>query len=95
MSKVLTDTDSSLNVLPKSILMKLTLDGVVIRPSYTIVKAFDGTQSLVFGDVDLLIKIGSHMFYITFQVMNIESAYPCLLGRPWIHAAEEVTSNLH
>ena len=43
LSRVLTDTGSSLNVLPKSNLMKLTLDGVGIRPSSTIVKAFDGS----------------------------------------------------
>ena len=32
LSRVLTDTGSDLNVLPKCSLMKLILDGVVIRP---------------------------------------------------------------
>src|ERR1043165_7248972 len=41
LSRVLVDTGSSLNVLPKSALMKLDYDGVVIRPSDLIVKAFD------------------------------------------------------
>ena len=27
--------------------------------------------------------------------MDIEPAYTCLLGRPWTHAAEAVTSTLH
>ena len=71
LSRVLTDTGSALNVLLKSSLMKLTLDGVVIRPSSKIVKDFDGSQSTVFGEVDLPFKIGPHMFYITFQVMDI------------------------
>ena len=95
LSRVLTDTGSALNVLPKSILMKLTLDGIVIRSSSAIVKAFDGSQSTVFREVNLPVKIGPHMFYITFQVMDIESAYTCLLGRPWIHATGAVTSTLH
>ena len=95
LSRVLSDTGSALNVLPKSILMKLTLDGVVTRPSSTIVKAFDGSQSTVFGEVDLPVKIVPHMFYITFQLMDIEPAYTCLLGRPWIYAAGAVTSTLH
>ena len=49
----------------------------------------------MFGEVDLPIKISPHMFYITFQMMDIEPAYTCLLGRPWIHAAGVVTSTLH
>ena len=77
---MLIDTGFSLNVLPKSSLMRLTLDGVVIRPSSTIVKALDGSQSTVFGEVDLPVKIGPNMFYITFQVMDIEPAYTCLLA---------------
>lgn len=35
------------------------------------------------------------MFTIIFQVMNINPAYSFLLGRPWIHDVEEVTSTLH
>ena len=95
LSRVLTDTGSALNVLPKSILMKLTLNDVVIRPSSTIVKAFDGSQSIMFREVDPPVNIGPHMFYITFQVMDIDLAYTCLLGRPWIHATGAVTSTLH
>ena len=82
LSRVLTDIVLDLNVLPKSILMKITLDGVVIRPSSMIVKAFNGSQSSEFGEVDLPVKIGPYMFYITFQVMDIEATYTCLLEQP-------------
>ena len=75
--------------------MKLTLDGVVIRPSSTIIKALDDSQSSVFGEVDLPVNIGPHMFYITFQVIDIDPSYTCLLGQPWIHAARVVTPTLH
>jgi hypothetical protein len=39
--------------------------------------------------------IGPHLFNISFQVMDINPSYSCLLGRPWIHAAGAVTSTLH
>lgn len=39
--------------------------------------------------------MGPHTFLVTFQVMNINPSYNCLLGRSWIHAAEVVTSTLH
>ena len=82
LSRVLTDIGSTLNELPKSSLMKLTLDGVVTRPSSMIVKAFDGSQSKIFGEMDHPVKIVPHMFYITFQVMDMEPTYTWFLGRP-------------
>ncbi|KAI5440708.1 hypothetical protein KIW84_010254 [Lathyrus oleraceus] len=94
LSNVLVDTGSSLNVLPKSTLSKLSYQGVAMRYNGVIVKAFDGSRKIVIGEVDLPVKIGLSDFQITFQVMDIHSAYNCLLGRPWIHEARSVTSTL-
>ncbi|XP_050896222.1 uncharacterized protein LOC127102949 [Lathyrus oleraceus] len=58
LSKVLVDTGSSLNVLPKSTLAKLSYQGAPMRYSGVIVKAFDGSCKIVIGEVDLPIKIG-------------------------------------
>jgi hypothetical protein len=60
-----------------------------------IVKAFDGSRKSVIGEIDLPISVGPCEFLITFQVMNIQASYSCLLGRPWIHEAGAVTSTLH
>lgn len=95
LSRVLVDTGSSLNVMPKTTLMKLPMEGMNMKPSTLIVKAFDGSRRAVIGEVDLPIKIGPTFFKITFQVMDIHPDYSCLLGRPWIHYAGAVTSTLH
>ncbi|XP_058782873.1 uncharacterized protein LOC131657499 [Vicia villosa] len=95
LSRVLIDMVSSLNVMPKTTLMKIAMEALVIRPSHMVVKAFDGSQSPVFGEVNLPIVIGSHTFSFNFQVMEMEPTYTCLLGRPWIHAAGAITSTLH
>jgi hypothetical protein len=94
-ARVLVDTGSSLNVMPKSTLVKMSLDGPVLKPSSMIVKAFDGSQREVIGEIELPMVIGPHLFNISFQVMDINPSYSCLLGRPWIHAAGAVTSTLH
>ena len=47
------------------------------------------------GEVELPFKNGPSDFEITFQVMDIHPSYSCLLGRPWIHEADTVTSTLH
>ena len=46
-------------------------------------------------EIDLPIQIGPHLCQITFQVMDINSAYSFLLGRPWIHSVGVVPSTLH
>ncbi|KAI5433952.1 hypothetical protein KIW84_020981 [Lathyrus oleraceus] len=67
MSNVLVDTGSSLNVLPKSTLSRLSYQGPPMRQSGVVVKAFDGSRKTVIGEVDLPIKIGPSDFQITFQ----------------------------
>ncbi|KAI5384769.1 hypothetical protein KIW84_071674 [Lathyrus oleraceus] len=95
LSNVLVDTGSSLNLLPKSTLAKLSYQGPPMGQSGVVVKAFDGSRKTVIGEVELPIKIGPSDFHITFQVMDIHPSYSCLLGRPWIHEAGAVTSTLH
>ncbi|XP_058784035.1 uncharacterized protein LOC131658797 [Vicia villosa] len=50
LSRVLVDTGSSLNVLPKSALMRINYAGVELRPSELVVRAFDGSRRSVFGE---------------------------------------------
>ncbi|KAI5430682.1 hypothetical protein KIW84_035048 [Lathyrus oleraceus] len=64
LSHVLVDTGSSLNVLPKQILKKIDIEGVVLTPSDLIIRAFDGSKRSVFGEVTLLVKIGPEVFDI-------------------------------
>lgn len=66
LSRVLVDTGSSLNVMPKTTLVKLLLEGMNMKPNTLIVKAFDGSRRAVIGEVDLTIKIGPTISTITF-----------------------------
>ena len=47
------------------------------------------------GEINLLVQVGPHTCQVTFQVMHINPAYSCLLGRPWIHALGVVPLTLH
>lgn len=66
-----------------------------MRPSELVVRAFDGSRQTVIGEVNLLIKITPHTFFITFFMMGIHPTYSCLLGRAWIHSSRVVTSMLY
>ncbi|XP_050909193.1 uncharacterized protein LOC127122964 [Lathyrus oleraceus] len=58
LSHVLVDTGSSLIVLPKKALAKLDCEGLILRPTDLVVRAFGGSKRAVFGEVELPIKIG-------------------------------------
>ena len=95
LARVLVDNGSALNVMPKVTLSKLAIEGSHMRPSNTVVRAFDGSRREVMGEIELPIQIGLCTFEITFQVMDILPTYSCLLGRPWLHSAGVVPSTLH
>ncbi|RDY01037.1 hypothetical protein CR513_15694, partial [Mucuna pruriens] len=94
-ARILIDNGSSLNVLPKATLDKLTPTNAPLRASSVVVRAFDGSKQKVMGEISLPVLIGPALFNINLQVMDIRPAYSCLLGRPWIHAVGVVPSSLH
>ena len=60
-----------------------------------VVRAFDGSRREVRGEIILPVQIGPHTCRVTFQVMDINPAYSCLLGHPWIHSVGVVPFILH
>ncbi|XP_050877865.1 uncharacterized protein LOC127081679 [Lathyrus oleraceus] len=60
LARVLVDTGSSLNVMPKRTLTKLSYQGPAMKPSTLIVKAFDYSRRTVIEEVELPILIGPH-----------------------------------
>jgi len=94
-ARVLIDNGSSLNVMPKSTLDRLSFDDTHMKPSSIIVRAFDGSRKEIMREIDIPIQIGPFTFEVVFQVMDIKPTYSCLLGRQWIHSAGVVPSTLH
>ena len=82
LAHVLVDIGSSLNVLPKGALDRLDCEGVVLKPSDIMVRAFDGSRRMVHRKVDLPIKVGSQVFDSTFYVMDIRPTIRVCLDSP-------------
>lgn len=57
LSSLFMDTSSSLNVMPKSTLSRLSFQGAPMKSSGIIVKDFDGSRKIVIGEVDLPMTI--------------------------------------
>ena len=52
LARVLIDNGSSLNVMPKSTMDKLDVDCSYMKPSSTLVRAFDGSKKEVLGEME-------------------------------------------
>ena len=65
-ARVLIDNRSALNVCPMSTLEHLNVDTSLIRPTTTIIKAFDGTLLEVQGKIELAIGVGPMFFTVNF-----------------------------
>ena len=81
--------------MPKTTMEKLPFNASRLKPSSMVVRAFDGSRREVMGEIDIPIQIGPHTCNVVVQVMDINPAYSCLLGRPWIHALGVVPSTLY
>ena len=77
LAHVLVNTRSSLNVLPKKALDRIDCEGLTLKPSNIVVRAFDGSKRIVHGEVDIPIKVGTQTFDSTFYVMDIFPSYSC------------------
>ncbi|XP_070036521.1 uncharacterized protein [Nicotiana tomentosiformis] len=94
-SRVLVDGGSGMNIFPLSTLRELSIHLREVKESHVRVRAFNGSQKDVIGEIYLALQIRPIEFPILFQVMDISSLYNLLLGRPWIHMAWAVPSTLH
>lgn len=45
--------------------------------------------------MDLKVEIMPQVFNISFKVLDIDSSYNMLLGRPWLHMACALSSIIH
>ena len=81
-ARVLIDNGSALNVCLMATLEHLNVDISLICPSTMIIWAFDSTRWEVQGEIEIMIEIGPRSFMVNFQVIEVDSPYNMLLGRP-------------
>ncbi|XP_016481864.1 uncharacterized protein LOC107802803 [Nicotiana tabacum] len=93
--RVMLDGGSRVDIYPLSTLQRMEIGTERIRPNNVYVCAFDGIKRDTIGEIELILTIGPVDFEVTFQVMDMDTSYNFLSGRPWIHTAGAVPSSLH
>lgn len=93
--RALIDTGASSNVITLKTLKtaKVRPDAVTQQP--TTMTDFEGNQTNTYRYVNLNVSVGPIRSKVRFKVIEKESEYHMILGRPWLHDNKIVPSTYH
>ncbi|XP_021773616.1 uncharacterized protein LOC110737586 [Chenopodium quinoa] len=89
------DNGSAINVCPLRTAKKIGIDLDNLVKSSQGVKAYDNTRRQSMGTSTLKVITGLIEKEVVFHVLDINTSFNLLLGRPWLHELKAVPSSLH
>ena len=57
--------------------------------------SFEGKMVIPKGQIRLPVQAGTDVVEVNFIVVDVFSPYTAIMGRPWLHSLEAVSSTLH
>jgi len=93
--RVQVDPGSILSIIPKRLLYFLGIPLYRLSATTTMIYGFNAGSSHPLGKIQLRCRIGDLKSEVTCYIINADTSYNLLLGRPWIHANWIVPSTLH
>ncbi len=94
-SRILIDPGSSVNLMSFRTLKRLALDIPNLSPENVVIQGFNQNSQTALGSIILPLRLGSLETEVQFDVINADTSYRALLGRPWLHEHFVVPSTLH
>jgi hypothetical protein len=95
LQRILIDPGSAVNIMS---VRSLTRGGFAVddlEPTDVIICGFDNTGKTTLGANTVKIQMWTFTFKVRFFVIEANTSYSALLGRPWIHKYRVVPSTLH
>ncbi|KAJ6796985.1 Uncharacterized protein M6B38_221250 [Iris pallida] len=89
------DPGSSISIIPKGLLHHLRILMHRLTPTSTAISGFNSGRSYPIGKIRLKCQIGDLQSEVTCYIIDADTSYNILLGRPWIHDYMIVPSTLH
>ncbi|KAH7853285.1 hypothetical protein Vadar_000919 [Vaccinium darrowii] len=94
-SRVMVDGGSAVNLLPKRALGMIGVRLSQLRPCHLVIQGFNQNEQRPMGKIKLRTKFGSIEEDTEFLVIDVNTSYNALLGRPWVHGHMAVPSTYH
>jgi hypothetical protein len=95
LAKILVDAGSSINIIPRHTMQDLFLDSIPLTHENLTIHGFNQNAERTVGGVVLTLRIGDLKTRTKFYVIEADTSYRALLGRPWIHKNYVIASTLH
>ncbi|NAU33234.1 retroviral-like aspartic protease [Klebsiella pneumoniae] len=95
LSRVLVDPGASVNIMNLKTLALLRIDARQLTSDKMMLRGFNDKGQRALGSVTLLLEIGELKTEAKFHIIDSETSFNALLGRPWLHEYRMVPSSLH
>jgi hypothetical protein len=93
--RALVDTGSCINLIPLSTIQAAEISQKKIQGAPMEIKGFGGMGEYTKGHIQLVLKVGPIVALTRFHVVDSVVPYHILLGRPWLHKHQLVSSTYH
>ena len=93
--RILIDPGSAVNILPVRSLIRAGFTADELEPTDVVICGFDNSGTSTLGAITVRIQMSTYSFKVRFFVIEANTSYLALLGRPWIHKYRVVPSTLH
>uniref|UniRef100_A0A2N9HJ60 Uncharacterized protein n=1 Tax=Fagus sylvatica TaxID=28930 RepID=A0A2N9HJ60_FAGSY len=93
--RALVDTGSCINLVPLSTLRVVEISQKKIQGAPMEVRGFGGAAEYTKGHIQLVLKVGPIIALTRFHVIDSVVPYHVLLGRPWLHKHQLISSTYH
>jgi hypothetical protein len=81
--------------MPLKTLKTLALDIKLLSNEKVTIHGFNQNSQRALGAVNLALNFGALKTEIKFYIIDADTSYKALLGRPWLHEQCMVASTLH
>jgi hypothetical protein len=93
--RALVDTGFCINLIPLSTIQVAEISQKKIQGAPMEIKGFGGIGEYTKGHIQLVLKVGPIVALTRFHVVDSVVPYHILLGRPWLHKHQLVSSTYH
>src|SRR5947208_10571006 len=94
-TRIQVDPGSALSIMPRRVMEHLSIPAHRLSATDTNIFRFNANSTRPMGKIKLRCQIGDHKTEVMVYVIDTDTSYNLLLGRPWIHRNHIVSSTLH
>src|SRR4051812_23119506 len=94
-TRIQVDPGSALSIMPRRVMEHLSIPAYRLSATDTNIFGFNANSTRPMGKIKLRCQIRDLKTEVTVYIIDADTSYNLLLGRPWIHRNHIVPSTLH